>query len=159
MDIKSFIKDRNRLHIPATEYFDQLTPNGYSFTAELIEAIREAQESEDDGLLEDILIAASRDGLNEKYTKVLCALLKDDWHYCQEDIIMMLEEIKAPESVNCIYEAALNIPDYDDGRSLAKKCIWALGAINTAEAKEMLILLTASDDPIVKEAASMQLNQ
>lgn len=135
-----------------------LVPNeDFLYTSDLINQIDLAKTKGDSSLLETILSIASRDGLNGIYTKVLCNLLNESWHHSQEDIAMMLEEIKDPESVNCLYTASLIIPWHDDGRSLAKKCIWALKAINTPEALNALKLLAKSKDPIISEVALQQL--
>ena len=45
------------------------------------------------------------------------------------------------------------------GMALAKKCMWAMSAVNTAEAIKKLKLLQKSNDPIIKENASFQLEQ
>ena len=71
---------------------------------------------------------------------------------------MLLEEIKDPNSVDCLYTTCLTIPEYDENRSLAKKCVWALGAINTPGSKEKLQKLSTSLDLIIKKAAIKQLD-
>ena len=156
--IKEIIKDAIDSFIPMYEYVQRLPMNEFSLTPELLDEINTIRESKDDSLLEYVLIIASRDGLDTRYTRVLCELLKEDWHYSHEDIVMMLEEIKDPTSISCLYETSFEVQNYDDGKSLAKKCIWALGAINTPEAREKLVLLKNTNDPIVREVATMQLH-
>ena len=70
-----------------------------------------------------------------------------------EDIVMMFEDIKDPDSIPCIYETSLKVSDFVD----AKKCIWALGAINTVDAREKLKLIAGSNDPEIREAALLKL--
>ena len=108
-------------------------------------------------MLDILLIIASRDGLDKTYSPVLCKLLFEEWHFSQEDIVMMLEDIKDPNSIESLFNAALKIPGHDDGRSLAKKCIWTLKAINTKSAIEKIILLSHSDDEIIRKNAILNL--
>ncbi|WP_222594656.1 hypothetical protein, partial [Sphingobacterium faecium] len=70
----------------------------------------------------------STDGADSDYTDILLQLLDEKWHISEEDIITVLELIKDPKSVNKLYEFALDVPDYDEMRAIAKKCIWALSA-------------------------------
>ncbi|MDQ1088913.1 HEAT repeat domain-containing protein [Siphonobacter sp. SORGH_AS_1065] len=98
-------------------------------------------------------------GADEDYTDILLHLLDEKWHISEEDIVSVLEFIKDPKSVDKLYEVAVDVPDYDEMRALAKKCIYALGAVNTPEAIQKLKLLEESDDPIIKENATFQLEQ
>jgi|GEM_PF-4595722 len=130
----------------------------FLYTNQIINAINVASDNRDEEKLELLLFAADWDGLDNSYTKLFCELVVADWHFSQEDIAMMLEEIKDPISVECLYIAALNIPDHDDGCSLAKKCIWALGSINTSPAIEKLKLLAGNNNYIISEVAKMELD-
>ena len=157
MKVRELINDSRNNHIPFVDYLERIPRCSFSYVSELIREMSITRNSKDVQLLEYLLTMASHDGVNKSYTQILCDLLKDDWHDSYEDIVMVLEEIKDPNSINCLYEAAINIPDYDDGRSLAKKCIWALGAINTEEANNKLEALKEFNDPIISEVAGMQL--
>jgi hypothetical protein len=129
----------------------------FTYTADLLDKITAAREQQAAGLLEVVLAIASEDGVDQRFTPLLLPLLAETWHHSTEDIVMLLEEIRDPASVNLLHRTALAIPDYDDGRSLAKKCIWTLGAINTAEARAKLALLQQVTDPIIREAATTEL--
>jgi hypothetical protein len=97
---------------------------------------------------------------SKKYVEILCKLLSASWHYKHEDIVTLLQGLKAPESVDALYEAALSrfdYLDYDDTYALARKCIHALGDVATEHSKEKLRLLATSDVPIIKEKAEKQL--
>jgi hypothetical protein len=75
---------------------------------------------------------------------------------------MALQRLKDPDTVDCLYRAALKaFPylDYDESHSLAVKYIWALRAINTPHAIEELKLLAKSDNPIISENAVRLLNR
>ncbi len=154
-----FIEYINKLRNTfASQEYLQLIPNlTYSYTTAIIKEISIAVSDRDSEFLESLLLVAIRDGLSKEYTLTLCGLLTEDWHYSQEDIALMLEEIQDERSVECLYDASINVPDYDDGRSLAKKCIWALGAINTPAAIEKLNALSHSQDSIIRESSIEQL--
>lgn len=58
--------------------------------------------------------------------------------------MILLQGFKAPESVDAIYTTIFShfeYLDYDDSFALARKCIHALGDINTAYSREKLELL------------------
>ncbi|UIR56451.1 HEAT repeat domain-containing protein [Sphingobacterium sp. SRCM116780] len=105
------------------------------------------------------LAVICNDGADRDYTNILLQLLDEKWHISEEDIVSVLELIKDPKSIDKLYEIAVNVPDYDDMRALAKKCMWALSDINTPEAIQKLELLSNSDDFIIKENALFQLHQ
>lgn len=48
--------------------------------------------------------------------------------------------------------------NYDDTKSLARKCIWALADIGTEKAKEKLVLLSNSSDTLIANYARKRLN-
>lgn len=96
-------------------------------------------------------------GVDKDFTEILLNLLEEDWHLQEENIVELLGIIKDPRSIDKLYELAINIPDYDDMRALAKKCMWALSAIGTPNAKEKLCLLAKNDDGIIKENAIFQI--
>jgi len=140
------------------DYVQGMPENGFRHTEELIDELSVAQDTRNAWLLEDLLSIAMRDGVDVRFTDVLTRLIKAKWHDRQEDIVWLFEKIRDPASVEIIYEMAINIPGNDDGRGLAQKCIWVLGAINSKEAIEKLELLHNMNDPIIKEKARMELN-
>ena len=157
MTLGEVLKNANNSNL-FFDYVQQVPENGYLYTEELINELSVAQDTRNAWLLEDLLSIAMRDGADVRFTDILTRLIKAKWHDRQEDIVWLFEKIKDPASVETIYEVAINIPDYDDGRGLARKCIWALGAINSKEAIEKLELLYHMNDPIIKEVAWMELN-
>jgi hypothetical protein len=124
---------------------------------ELNRQLIKVKETKNADLLESLLYLENKKYFNKQHTEILCLLLNDHWHERHEDIISTLGTIKDPNSLEAIYTASLTIPDWDDGRSLAKKCIWALKDINTTEAIEKIQLLTGSKDPIINEFAKLNL--
>ncbi|MCB0738965.1 MAG: hypothetical protein KDC92_15760 [Bacteroidetes bacterium] len=146
-----------------TDYFDDYWdtfPKGRhmrfkSETLALLEKVINTRNSEE---LASVLSIIYNDGADRDFTRLLLRLLKENWHKSEEDVVGILELIKDPLSVGKLYEVAINIPDYDDMRALAKKCMWALSSIETPEAIEKLKLLKEFDDPIIRENASFHLD-
>ncbi|MHB8065639.1 MAG: hypothetical protein ACYDG2_23975 [Ruminiclostridium sp.] len=98
----------------------------------------------------------------EDYVDILCKLISETWHFQHENIASIFQKIKSPKTVECLYKTALTQFEYlefDDAFALAVKCIWALGDINTTESREKLILLTQSENEIIKDNATNQLNR
>jgi hypothetical protein len=147
-----------------TDYFDnywEQFPDGncLQFKEQTLSLLKDNATNNDDKGLANTLAVLFYDGADTDYTDILLQLLDEKWHTSEEDIISMLELIKDPKSVDKLYKVALDVPDYDDMRAIAKKCIWALSAINTPEAVQKLKLLENVDDPIIKENAAFELEQ
>lgn len=97
---------------------------------------------------------------SDAFLEILCNLIIVDWHFQHEDICLILQKIKSPNSVNALYKASLlNLEylSYSDASPLARKCVWALGGIKTEESKEKLELLSKSDDELIRNTAKYQL--
>lgn len=147
-----------------TDYFDnywEQFPEGQrlKFKKETLSLLKENVKNKDQEGLETTLAVLFYDGADNDYTDILLQLLDEKWHISEEDIISILELIKDPKSIDKLYEFAIDFPDYDEMRAIAKKCIWALSAINTPEAIQKLKLLEKVDDPIIKENATFELGQ
>jgi len=139
-------------------YWDQF-PEGrlLRFKAETLSLLKENLENEDKNGLASTLSIIYCDGADQDYTDTLLSLSEEDWHLDIELIVEIIELTKDPKAINKLFELAVNVPDYDEMRALAKKCMYALSAINTPESIEKLMILKESDDPIIKENAEMQL--
>lgn len=147
-----------------TDYFDNYWepfPSGQRlrFKEETFSLLKENVANKNEKGLAATLAIIYNDGVDSDYTDILLHLLDEKWHMYEEDIVSILELIKDAKSVDKLYEVAINIPDYDEMRALAKKCMWALSAINTPEAIQKLELLQSYDDSIIKENATFQLEQ
>lgn len=119
------------------------------------------KNADDVGYTLSLLIFDADFNKTDKYVEILCKLLYEDWHFSHEDIVSLLQGIKSPKSIDTLYKTALTefeYLNYDDTYALARKCIHALGEINTEKAKEKLILLAQSNIPIIKEKAEKQLH-
>ena len=105
------------------------------------------------------VIMGSWFGFSESCVPLLNALLTEDWHKSHEEIVLKLQQLRDPSSVEPLYQAALlrlDYMDYDDSCVIASNCCWALGDINTAEADEKLRELMKQEDPIIAEYAREQ---
>ena len=147
-----------------TDYFDNYWdkfPQGRQlrFKSETLSLLKKDIENRDSKGLANTLAVIHIDGADKDFTSLLLQLLDEDWHISEEDIVSVLELIKDPRSIDKLYDVAVNVPDYDDMRALAKKCMWALSSINTPEAVGKLELLRKSNDPIIKENATFQLEE
>lgn len=139
------------------KYWAKFPTGTQSFRKELSVLLEEAIANKDSVQLSNVIALIYWDGGDKSYTDTLLLLLDEKWHISEEDIVGVLEEIKDPKSIEKLYETAVNIPDYDDMRALAKKCMWALSAINTPESVEKLQLLQNLNDEIISENATFQL--
>lgn len=147
-----------------TDYFDNCWdqfPKGHllRFKNETLSLLKDVIIKKDAVELSNVIAVIYNDGADRDYTDILLSLFDEKWHTSEEDIVSVLELIRDPASIDKLYEVAINVPDYDDMRALAKKCMWALSAINTPEALKKLKLLQKSDDKIIKENATFQINQ
>jgi len=92
---------------------------------------------------------------------VLCKLILEDHHERHEDIAQSLQYYADSSTVNCLYEAAQRKTEYYDvpENPFARKCLWALGDINTEESWEKIQLLGKSNDETVSQWAIEQLER
>jgi hypothetical protein len=152
MDLRNLLQqlDDNAIYIPA---FASHFSNEYAHTEEILNYLQLAIENKNADWVEYLTIAAHDDGLNKMYSKVLCYLLNEDWHYKHEDIVELLYDIKDPETVDCIYKATFRYDEVDEMKALQRKCIHALYTIHTTEAIDKIKLLANSDDQMVSDFA------
>ncbi len=88
-------------------------------------------------------------------------IITGNWHYSHEIIAEAFEDIASPKTIEWVYYLALarEYEGYEGDISMAKKCIHALGNINTPKSKEKLELLAnnLNEDEEVRESAKRQL--
>ena len=142
----------------SNNYWDQF-PKGklMRYKEKTLPLLKENIEKKHEKGLSSTLAILYYDGVDKDYTDILLALLDQKWHILIEDIVEVIGLTKDPKAINKLFEVAINVPDYDEMRALAKKCIYALVTINTPEAIEKLMILKESDDPIISENAAFQL--
>lgn len=129
----------------------------------IFEVLNSASIYKNEEDFEDAMIVACRFNLfSEKNVDFLCRLLAVEWHHKHEDIVRILQSIKSPNSIEYLFRTALTKFEYlqhDNSYSLARKCMWALGDINTDESIEKLRLLAESEDEEIKGYAIEQFNR
>jgi hypothetical protein len=158
MNIAETLKHIQEVGISVTDYLEKFPGNTFTHGNEIIQEIEKTRSQKNASALEDLLVLALWDGLDNRYTQTFTQLLGEKWHHSQEDIVEMLGKIKDPVCIEILYSTALNIPEHDDGRSLAKKCIWSLAALNTPEARNKILLLTRHHDAIIRDTALLQMS-
>jgi HEAT repeat protein len=118
-----------------------------------------AAEAEDWPTFERYVLAAHQRP-SRSYTSVLCRVLSeqpDDVN--MEDIVDTIAEIGDPSAIGCLEDALWWQPPWDEYRGLAVKSVWALGAIGTPEAFEVLRGAASSGPENVREAAAHELER
>lgn len=143
----------NPFEHPLESILKNIKREQYLYKEELISQLNKVIEDKNEEILNDLISICFYDGVDKSFTLALNQLLLEDWHECHEDIASLIEKIRDIRSVEVLYQRILKIPEDDDMRALAKKCIWALKAINTPEAIDKLILLQDSDDSIIRDNA------
>lgn len=139
-------------------YWDNFPQDrAFRFKSITLDLLRKSIDERDAKALSYNLSIIWRDGADRDFTDLLLHLLSQSWHQSEEDIVEILGIIRDPKSVEKLYEIAVNVPDYDEMRALAKKCIWSLWEIRTEDAIEKLVKLSKSDDIIIKENAENRL--
>lgn len=125
--------------------------------------LSEASQKRNSEFLECVLILGFKFELfTTSCLPYLEKLIVEKWHISHENLAMILQQLKSPSSVESLYKAAtLHLPylDYDDNYALARRCLWALGSINTEEAKEMIKKLAHSDEEEIRNHAQEQINR
>lgn len=100
--------------------------------------LRESSETGDWALFERAVVAAYLRPSIE-YTTVLCEVLdRRDDTLNNQDIVEALEAIADPRSVDALVSAMHWESPFDEYHELGVKCVWALKAINTPEARQAL---------------------
>lgn len=161
--------------------FDDLREDLHGDSDGYLEMFKKACHAQDPYLLEEVMNQGflnnwfdRKEILNNIVTD-LCDLLLQNWHHSHEDIVVILEDgqpcLEDEQSSEIIEALYLTIQkgyqkreqygDYDKELAyiLARKCIWALGKSKRPKSREKLILLTKSNDLIIKEEAAFVLSQ
>jgi len=119
-------------------------------------ALLEALASKDAANVEHIMLLGFKFGFPDDCVEVLCKIMLQDWHNQHENIAMVLKDLRSPGSTDCLYqtvEAHFPYLDYDESYALGVKCLYALHAIGTPQAREKLALLASSSNEVISERA------
>ena len=132
-DEKNLILDLAMERLSEQDFLNRSSIDLHGDSAGLGQMLDDAQSRKDLAQLECILILFFRFGGEEKYTFPLCQLLGEDWHIQHENIVMLLQKIRDPSSVECLYRAAIAhfaYLDYDRRLRIGNKvnirarCYW-----------------------------------
>ncbi len=96
------------------------------------------------------------------FTDILNRLILCKWHNKHEDIALLLQKIRASESIKYLYKAIFLKPAYlewDDNYAFEKKCIHAIAKCGNQEAVDKLNLLITDKNEIVRLCAVKQLQK
>jgi hypothetical protein len=138
--------------------FPSAVCNGKVSLALLGKAYRERQDED----LECAMIVGFAFGFGPEHLEILCRLVDEPWHFCHEDVVSALDDMRTPAALDSLFRATQWIPEYlnyDDARALAVKAIWGLGNLRMAEADAKLQILAQSENQIVRENAEKQLQR
>ena len=125
-------------------------------------ALQETLQSRNKDDVECAMILGFVFGFPPESVDVLCNLILEDWHTQHENMAWQMQRMKDPRAIDCLYKTALvRFPylAYDEVFALGVKCAWALYAINTAESREKLRLLTQCDNEIIRKQAERLLKR
>lgn len=142
------------------EEFNALYPSDFILDEKFILSLLE--QAYTDKNLRDLEYAFTVSGSIEPTTEFLCKLMVEDWHIEHEDIATTLQWRKDPKATETLYQAATMKFDYlayNDSHAFARKCIYALGDINSAESIDKIRKLTQVNDETICGYATHQLER
>lgn len=128
---------------------------------ELLEKATQEKNADDYEILQ-MMVWIFKLYLQKEYIELICKSSRETWHFRHEDIALLLEEVRSPYTVDCIYDLAimdLKYMEFDEFFNIARKCSYALGKINTPKAKEKLELLAKNTNELIREYALKQLTR
>ncbi len=105
-------------------------------------------------------LAYAFDFIDINLLPILEKLLVAGWHTRNEDIAHELQWLASPTSIAPLYYAITTDFGYRDDDELYTfkvQCVWALGAINTAESREKIKALLTSDIKRVRKESKHQM--
>ncbi len=82
-----------------------------------------------------------------RWAPIFARLLGERWHAQQQELADSLQDMREPSTIEALYAVAHDAAPYnevDDGRALARKCVWALHDIGTPAAIARLHQLAAA---------------
>lgn len=131
----------------------------------LLTEIVKAYKQEDAEMIEYLIFTVflAEEELNiSSFVDILNKLILCKWHNKHEDIALLLQKIRASESIEYLYKAIFLNPAYlewDDNYAFEKKCIHAIAKCGKQEAVDKLKLLTTNKNEIIRLCAERQLQK
>ncbi len=127
-----------------------------------VDLLREAMVEQNADSVEMALVVLGRFGTPPAALDLLIQLANADWHRRHEDVAGFLQEMRDPASIEALVRLATWVPaylEYDDGRALARKAIWALGAVPGPVADAALTDLLRAESEYVRTQSAKQLDR
>ncbi|WP_410875478.1 hypothetical protein [Nocardia sp. A7] len=127
-----------------------------------LDLLREAIVEQNADSVELAFVVAGQFGVPPAGVDLLIQLANADWHHKHEDVAGFLQEMPNPASIEALVRLATWVPaylEYDDGRALARKAVWALGAIPGPAAGAALTGLRQAESEFVRKQVDKQLDR
>jgi len=127
-----------------------------------LDLLHDAVRRQDSIDVELALIVCFKFGFSTKHLQLLTGLAFAEWHQRHQDVATALGKLGSPTAVEALVHLASWVPgylSYDNGRALAVKAIWALGALTGEPARNALKELANSHSSAVARAALTQLQK
>lgn len=120
--------------------------------------VSELVDTDNEDFVQSVLFFCHMLDSPDKHLDILQTLLMNPNHFQHGEIIRILQDVGSEKSISYLLEAialkpALSYLDYDDYGAYYKKCLWALTAIGTEEAKVVISFFTGSPVPELWEQA------
>lgn len=151
--------------ITKDELYVSIGAKDTEFEQFLLTEIVHAYTQEDAEMIEYLIftIFLAEEELNiSSFLDILNKLILCKWHNKHEDIALLLQKIRASESVEYLYKAIFLKPAYlewDDNFAFEKKCIHAIAKCGNREAVDKLKLLVTNKNEIIRLCAEQQLQK
>lgn len=129
--------------------------------AEIVRAYKQ-EDAEMIGYLIFTIFLAEEELNISLFLDILNKLILCKWHDKHEDIALLLQKIRASESIEYLYKAIFLKPAYlewDDNYAFEKKCIHAIARCGKQEAVDKLKLLVTDKNEIIRLCAEQQLQK
>lgn len=164
-DEKRLIKELALRKIDKEGFLRSLGKDSEEVVSYVLLTLKDSLILRDAKLVEYSLLLGFNIGWPDKSTgffDILCALLREQWHYKHEDIVMLFQRFKISGCEEIIYNVAntyFEYLSYNDCEALIVKCAYALADIKTEEAIKKLRLMAGSENKIIREAGERQLKR
>lgn len=157
------VKKLMRKSISKAEFLRDFTVDVTQNPSYIVKLLEEAYSKKLANEVEySLFIGFSFNLFSKDFVDVLGKLIESHWHFQHENIAIIFQKLKSPDSIKYLYKTALTQFDYldfDEAFALAVKCIWALGDINTEDSKGKLKVLAESENEIIRDNAIKQLER
>lgn len=150
MDKTSYIYQQIFVSKFPSEGFEQYLQQNQDVVEEIVCCLSQALNEKNNRAINLLLDSAllNHKKLDPRYVDVLQEILnnREDWNHAHEVICEYLAIIKAPQSIESLYRAAIDFPA-SELHGIPLKAVWALKSIDTPEAKNALKRLAVEADP------------